>query len=348
LPRNRLGLAEWLIDPEHPLTARVTVNRYWQSLFGIALVKTTDDFGVRGEMPIHPELLDWLALELIGQGVGTRDWGPENRFEDRSLAPRPSPQAPSRWDVKRIQRLIVTSAAYRQSSRVTPEHLARDKDNRLLARGPRVRLSAEAIRDQTLAAAGLLEERIGGPSVRPYQPVDLWKELAYNPLEYTAQVYVQSKGADLYRRSLYTFRKRTVPPPVLALFDATDREVCTVSRNRTSTPLQALVLLNDTTFVEAARVLSQRVLRSAADDEARLNQLFVLVLARPPRTEETTVLRTQLAVERQTFRADPSAASQLLAVGQSPADPTLAPAELAAWTTLASVVLNLDEAVTNH
>ncbi|HUE74106.1 MAG TPA: DUF1553 domain-containing protein [Pirellulaceae bacterium] len=354
LPRNRLGLAQWLVNPDHPLTARVTVNRYWQSLFGTGLVKAADDFGVRGQMPSHPDLLDWLAVEFQGsgfrvQGSGQRGQETGNRGQDAD-----NPQSAicnlqlAAWDTKRILRQMVTSATYRQSSRVTPELLARDPSNRLLARGPRLRLCAEAIRDGALAAAGLLDERIGGPSVRPYQPADLWKELAYNPLEYTAQTYVPSRGADLYRRSLYTFWKRTVPPPAMAIFDATDREVCTVGRGRTSTPLQALVLLNDATYVEAARQIAQRVMRDARDNEARLKRLFLLVLSRPPRPEEAAVLLAQWSAERQSFRSDPAAAKELLAVGQSAVDPALNAAELAAWTTLASVLLNLDEAVTNH
>ncbi len=357
-PRNRLGLAQWLVSPEHPLTGRVTVNRFWQSLFGTGLVKTADDFGARGEMPSHPELLDWLAVEF-GQGTGDR--GTEGRrdretegqrdggTELHSLSHSVSPSLhPAVWDTKRLLRRLVSSATYRQSFRVTPELLARDPANRLLARGPRLRLSAEAIRDSALSAAGLLDERIGGPSVRPYQPADLWKELAYNPLEYTAQTYSPSKGADLYRRSLYTFWKRTVPPPAMALFDATDREVCTVSRNHTSTPLQALVLLNDPTYVEAARHLAQRVLSHSEDDAERLAHLYLLVLSRSPRKEEAAVLLEQLAHERRAFQADRQAAKDLLAVGESLADPALDVAELAAWTTIASVVLNLDEAVTNH
>ena len=318
LPRNRLGLARWLVRSDHPLTGRVAVNRFWQAFFGTGLVKSADDFGVRGEMPSHPELLDSLAVE----------------FAD--------------WDMKRILRRMVASAAYRQTSRVTPELMARDPQNRLLARGPRLRLSAEAIRDSALAAAGLLDGRIGGPSVRPYQPADLWKELAYNPLEYTAQTYVPSRGADLYRRSLYTFWKRTVPPPAMAIFDATDREVCSVSRSRTSTPLAALVLLNDSTYVEAARHLAQRAMHQSPDDRARLTDLFLRVLSRPPREEEISLLLGQLAHERRGFADDQQAATELLGVGESKADPALNPAELAAWTTLASVILNLDEAITNH
>ncbi|HZL87224.1 MAG TPA: DUF1553 domain-containing protein [Pirellulaceae bacterium] len=349
LPASRLDLAKWLVRPDHPLTGRVTVNRFWQAFFGTGLVKTADDFGVRGEPPSHAELLDWLAVEFAGQANGESRMANGARRQRNFLrhSPFATYHSPG-WDIKRLCRRIVTSATYRQSSSVTPELLARDGANRLLARGPRLRLSAEAIRDSALSAAGLLDGRIGGPSVRPYQPADLWKELAYNPLEYTAQTYVQSRGADLYRRSLYTFWKRTVPPPAMAIFDATDREICTVGRSRTSTPLSALVLLNDPTYVEAARHLAQRAIRHSPDDAGRLANLFLRVLSRPPREEEVALLLAQLAEERRTFASDPQAARDLLSVGESKADPALDPVELAVWTTVASIVLNLDEAITNH
>ena len=237
-PNNRLGFAQWLVDPANPLTARVTVNRFWQMYFGTGLVKTVEDFGSQGEWPSHPELLDWLATEFVRTG----------------------------WDVKAMQKLIVTSATYRQSSKVTPELLQRDPENRLLARGPRFRLPAEMIRDQALAVAGLLVEKLGGPSVKPYQPAGLWKELAMQDMD-----YVQSKGDDLYRRSLYTFWKRTVAPPDDDDFDAAERETCVVRETRTNTPLQALDLMNDVTFVEAARVLGQRMMKEGgATPDARL------------------------------------------------------------------------------
>jgi hypothetical protein len=365
LPRNRLGLAQWLVRPDHPLTGRVTVNRFWQTFFGTGLVKSADDFGVRGQRPSHPELLDWLAVEF-SQGTGDRSQGTEQFkvqsskckvVERENVASADVERGtlnlelaglPSAWDMQRILRKIVTSATYRQTSRISPQLLARDPENRLLARGPRLRLNAEAIRDSALAAAGLLDGRIGGPSVRPYQPTDLWKELAYNPLEYTAQTYVPSRGSDLYRRSLYTFWKRTVPPPAMAIFDANDREVCTVSRGRTSTPLAALVLLNDPTYVEAARHLAQRAIRRSSDDAERLTDLFLRVLSRSPREDEAALLLAQLAHERRAFEDDPQAALDLLSVGESKADPALKSAELAAWTTLTSVILNLDEAITNH
>ena len=223
---NRLGLARWLASPENPLTARVAVNRIWQHHFGQGLVKTAENFGIQGEPPSHPELLDWLATELIRTG----------------------------WDIKAMHRLIVTSATYRQASRVPPALLAHDPENRLLARGPRFRLSAEVVRDNALAIAGLLTIRLGGPSVKPYQPAGLWEELAGGAGE---GPYIQDKGPDLYRRSLYVYRKRTVPHPVLATFDAPSRETCQVKRSRTNTPLQALELLNDVAYVEAARGLAQ-------------------------------------------------------------------------------------------
>src|SRR5262249_39488791 len=232
---DRLALARWLVDGTNPLTGRVIVNRYWQMFFGTGLVKTAEDFGLQGESPSHPELLDWLAPEFTHGVSGGR-------------------QPPSAWSVKALPRLIVTSATYRQSSRVTPELLKRDPNNRLLGRGPRLRLSAEMLRDQALFVSGLLAERVGGPSVKPYQPKGLWEELA-------GIAYKQDHGEDLYRRSLYIFWKRTVAPPSMTTFDATAREACTVNRSRTNTPLQALTLMNDVTFVEASRVLAERVLR---------------------------------------------------------------------------------------
>jgi hypothetical protein len=319
-PENRLGLAQWLTQPDHPLVSRVIVNRLWQAFFGAGIVRTSEDFGSQGDLPSHPELLDWLATELVRSG----------------------------WNVKHVVRLIVTSATYRQSSAVTPDLLKRDPENRLLARGPRFRLSAEAIRDQALAASGLLEARIGGASVSPYQPPGLWEELMSREdgANWTAQTYVQSHGADLYRRTMYTFWKRTSPPPTLATFDAPDRETCTVRRARTNTPLQALILWNDPTYVEAARQLAERVLEGSTGDDARIAAVMERVLARPARAEETAVLRRVLDKSRQRFRADGSAALRLLDVGEVARNPVFDPAELAAWTIVAQTVLNLDEALT--
>lgn len=321
-PANRLGLAQWLIAAEQPLTARVIVNRFWQMLFGTGLVKTAEDFGSQGERPSHPELLDWLAVEFRESG----------------------------WDVKHLVRLMAQSATYRQSSAVTPELLAKDPENRLLARMSRLRLPAETIRDQALAAGGLLDPRIGGASVSPYQPPGLWEELMSREdgANWSAQTYVQSHGADLYRRTMYTFWKRTCPPPTLSTFDAPDREVCTVRRARTNTPLQALILMNDPTYVEAARKLAERVLGQASGVDERLAQMFRLVLARMPKSREAAVLRRILDEQIAKFRDDTEAALKLLSVGESSRDERIEPAELAAWAAVASVVLNLDEAVTRN
>jgi hypothetical protein len=302
---NRLALARWLVDPANPLTARVTVNRWWQMYFGAGLVRTVEDFGAQGERPAHPELLDWLATELLRTG----------------------------WDVKRLQKTIVTSAAYRQSSRVPPELLERDPENRLLARGPRFRLPAEMIRDQALAAAGLLVEKRGGPSVKPYQPDGLWKEIASDT------EYEQAKGEGLYRRSLYTYWKRTVVPPTMSTFDAPGREACTVRETRTNTPTQALALLNDVTYVEAARALAQR---SDADFG------FRRVLSRAPAAKEREILERAFRRSLERFRKDPESAKRLILVGDSKPDSSLDPAELAARTAVASLILNLDEAVTKE
>jgi len=318
---SRLGLAEWIVRRENPLTARVAVNRLWQMVFGIGLVRTSDDFGTQGEWPSHPELLDWLAVEFVDSG----------------------------WSTKHMLRLLVTSAAYRQSSRVTPELLERDPLNRLLARGPRFRMSAEMIRDAALAASGLLVERLGGPSVKPYQPPGLWEEVSINPSgnEFTAQVFKQDSGDALYRRSMYTFRKRTVPPPSLAIFDAPNREICIVRRARTNTPLQALVLMNDPTYVEAARTLAQRVLHeSGATSEERIDRAFALVLARPPVEEERRILIDLFESQRSVFASEPEDAAALLSVGDSLRDGALDAADFAALTAVASVILNLDEAIT--
>jgi hypothetical protein len=319
-PLNRLTLARWLVDPKHPLTARVAVNRFWQTYFGFGIVKTQEDFGVQGEAPVHPELLDWLATEFIKTG----------------------------WDIRAMQRLIVTSATYRQSSAVTPALHDRDPDNRLLARGPRGRLPAELVRDTALAASGLLNTEIGGPSVLPYQPKGLWEEMAFGE-GFSAQSYVQSHGRDLYRRGMYTFWKRTVPPASLATFDAPDREKCTARRALTNTPLQALILMNDPTYVEAARALAQRtILDGGKDDSSRLSYAFRLATARKPTGSESAVLRRLLQHRLEGFRKDPRAAARLVAVGESVRDTRVDIADLAAWTTVASAILNLDETITKQ
>jgi hypothetical protein len=263
LPRNRLGLARWLTDPRHPLTSRVVVNQYWQRYFGTGLVKSSEDFGAQGEWPSHPELLDWLATEFIRSG----------------------------WDVKAMQRLLVTSATYRQDARVTRELLDRDPENRLFAHGPRFRLDAENIRDVALSASGLLNGQVGGPSVYPYQPPGLWGQVSFEG----TRDYVQSAGADNYRRGLYTYWRRSIPYAGFTVFDAPSREVCTVRRPRTNTPLQALALMNDPVYVEAARALAQRILsRGGADLDARLRYAFRLVLARDPTASERAVLAAGL------------------------------------------------------
>lgn len=314
LPNDRLALARWLVDPQNPLTARVAVNRLWQMLFGVGLVKTVDDFGSQGEPPSHPELLDWLATEYIRLG----------------------------WDTKALIKLIVTSSTYRQSSRATPQLLARDPENRLLARGPRVRLSAEAIRDQALAAGGLLVREVGGPSVRPYQPAGLWNELT------GGEDYEPGTGADLYRRSLYTFWKRTIAPPTMLAFDAAGRETCVVRETRTNTPLQALALLNDVTFVEASHGLAQRMLSAGGAEDDRLIFGFRLVLARPPQPAELAILKSGLAAHRERYYAHPEAAEKLVSLGNSAAARHGDPCELAAYSAIASMILNLDEAITNE
>jgi hypothetical protein len=314
LPKNRLGLAKWLFSPRNPLTARVAVNRFWQQLFGEGLVRTPDDFGSRGEPPTHPELLDWLAVSF-------RDSG---------------------WNVKALLRTIVTSHTYRQRSELRlRDGQPFDLENRLLARGPSFRLSAEMLRDQALAVSGLLAPKIGGPSVKPPQPAGLWEAVSYNAEE----TYVPDAGAGRWRRSLYTYVKRQAPPPALLTFDGPTREKCVLRRPRTNTPLQALVLLNDETFVEAARVLGARSGLQAGSEQARLCELWRTVLVREPRPEEVGLLSGLLTRQRKRFAADPAAAGKLLAIGTAPR-PVGDPVEPAAWTVVAQAVLNLDEAVT--
>jgi len=320
LPMNRLGLAKWIVDPGNPLTARVAVNHFWQEDFGIGLVKTSEDFGSQGEQPSHPHLLDWLATEFVRTG----------------------------WNVKAMQRLIVTSSTYRQASEATPELEERDPENRLLARGPRFRLPAEEIRDNALAASGLLDDRIGGPSVYPYQPKGLWEEMSFGS-GFSGQTYTESTGRDLYRRSMYTIWKRTVPPAALSTFDAPDREKCTARRSVTNTPLQALVLLNDPTYVEAARFLAARALtQGGKTDTGRINLAFRLATGRIPNAQERAVLEEAMQEALADYRQHGNEATALLAVGASRCNPQLDPKELAAWTTVASMILNLDETITKQ
>ncbi len=316
-PANRLGLARWLVDPANPLTARVAVNRVWQMHFGAGLVRTSDDFGTQGELPSHPELLDWLAAEFVASG----------------------------WDVKALQRLIVTSATYRQSSRLTPELQERDPQNVLLARAPRLRLEAEHIRDNALTVSGLLHRRVGGPSVRPHQPAGLWEQVAVGG-DYTSQTYVPSRGADLYRRGVYTYWKRSLPHPSLVAFDAPTREQCSTARPRTNTPLQSLVLLNDPGFVEAARALAHRVLaEGGADEAARLRHAFRLCTARDPDAHELGLLRLFHAEQQAHYRQHSAQAKALSSGEEAPAQDVR---ELAAWTAVANLLLNLDETITRE
>jgi hypothetical protein len=310
-PRNRLGLAQWLVDRQNPLTARVAVNRIWQLYFGTGLVKSAEDFGRQGEWPTHPELLDWLASEFMETG----------------------------WDVKRLHRVIVTSSTYRQSSAVTPALLARDPDNRLLARGPRLRLPAEMVRDQALAASGLLVEQLGGPSVKPLQPPGLWSELT------GSDDYVPGSGSELVRRSLYTYWKRTIPPPSMSAFDASTREFCSVRQSRTNTPLQALALMNEELYVSAARALALRTMRGETEPARRITLAMQLILGRDPNAEELRLLSSALERHKQRFAAAGDDAARLLA---SDAAAEFAVAEQAAYTLVCATILNLDEAVTKQ
>jgi hypothetical protein len=314
-PNNRLGLARWLVDRSNPLTARVTVNRFWQSYFGFGIVKTVDDFGSQGEWPVHPELLDWLAINFMD----------------------------TRWNVKALQKTIVMSATYRQSSKVSSDLLRKDPDNRLLARGARLRLGPEIIRDQALAVSGLLVEKVGGPSVKPYQPPGLWQELA------GGKGYAQDEGEGLYRRSLYTYWKRTSAPPFMINFDSPNREQCTVFENRTNSPLQALNLMNDVTFLEASRKLAERMIAEVGSSpEQRIQYGYRLIFARAPRTAQAAVLlKTLLEFERNYHEAGMTAQAYL-DQGKSPVRPGADVAELASYTTIASLMLNLDEAITKE
>ena len=308
---NRLRFARWLVQPDHPLTARVTVNRFWQMLFGTGIVKTSENFGLQGEYPSHPELLDWLATGFIDSG----------------------------WDIKEMLRTIVTSATYRQASEIAPEALEADPENRMLARGPRQRLPAQMIRDQALTVSGLLVDQVGGPSVKPYQPEGLWDQ--------ASQRYDQSEGDDLYRRSLYTYWKRTLAPPSMLAFDSSTRETCIVRTDRTNTPLQALNLMNDVTYVEAARRLAERVMaEGGGTPEERIAYAYTLATARRPRPEVQDVLASGFHDYLDAYRADRAAALELVTVGESPRDETLDIAELASYTMVSSMILNLDRTIT--
>lgn len=314
LPRNRLGLARWLVDDANPLTSRVTVNRFWQQVFGTGLVETSEDFGAQGETPSHPELLDYLAVDFRESG----------------------------WDVKRFFRTLVTSATYRQAATATPDKLDADPENRLLSRGPRFRMDAEMVRDYALAASGLLVRTIGGPSVKPYQPDGVWATVAM-PQSNTGR-YEADTGDKLFRRSLYTFWKRSAPPASMDIFNAPTREHTTVRRERTNTPLQALVTMNDTQFVEASRYLAQRAMREAGDDfERRLNYVTTRLVARDFTDPERAVARRTYDRFLDLYRADTAEARRLLEVGDSAFDAALPLTDSAAWTMLASQLMNLDE-----
>jgi hypothetical protein len=313
LPRNRLGLAQWVLRPEQPLTARVVVNRFWSEVFGVGLVKTAGDFGVSGELPSNQELLDWLAIEF-------RDSG---------------------WDVKKLFKLIVTSSTYRQSAITTREKLDKDLDNRLLSRGPRFRMDAEMVRDYALATSGLLSDKIGGPSVKPYQPPGVWEAVAM--IGSNTRDYQQDKGEGLYRRSMYTFWKRAAPPASMDIFNAPTREACTMVRERTNTPLQALVTLNDPQFFEAARHLAEQAVKSNASAEGRMNYMAERLLARPLAAKESEIVHGSLDKFQQHYAANADAASKVITVGESKPEPSIPPAELAAWTMVANELMNLDE-----
>jgi hypothetical protein len=317
-PLNRLGLARWLVAPNHPLTARVAVNRFWLQIFGTGLVKTAEDFGSQGEPPSHPELLDWLAVQFQDDG----------------------------WDVKRFMKRLVMSATYMQSSRLTPEGLARDPANRLLARGPRFRLDAEIVRDQAFFLGGMLVERIGGPSVKPPQPAGLWEAVGYTDSN-TARFTADSGAEKVQRRSLYTFWKRTSPPPQMTALDAPSRESCQVRRERTNTPLQALLLLNEPQMVEASRALAARTLREAGPTtDERLSYLFRLATSRLPDAQDLAELNKALQDFTAHYTKDGDAAKSLINLGASRPDPRCHPGELAAWTMIGNVILNLDEVLT--
>ena len=306
---NRLGLARWLASSEHPLTGRVVVNRLWEQLFGTGIVESTENLGVQADWPSHPQLLDWLAVDLAENG----------------------------WDLKRLLKQIVTSATYRQDHTITAEKLARDPDNRLLGRGPRVRLSAEMVRDQALAVSGLLVEKLGGPSVWVYQPAGLWEEVEKRGK------FVQDHGEKLYRRSLYTRIRKTVAPPSMLLFDMPSREFCSVRRARTNTPLQALALMNEVTYVEAAKKFAERMMANGASAEERIAWAFRVATARQPKPRELETLVGGYQRRLAHYQDDPKAAEQLLAQGESRVADGIDRAELAALTTVANILLNLDE-----
>lgn len=312
-PQSRLQFAQWLVDRENPLTARVAVNRVWQQIFGMGLVKTSENFGTQGELPSHPELLDWLAVELIESG----------------------------WDIRHIQKLILQSTTYRQSSETTPAREKEDPENRFLARAPRYRLHAFALRDSLLASSGLLVEKIGGIPAKPYMPPKIWRAISNN-------TYKQGTGDDLYRRSVYTFWRRTIPPPMMVNFNSADREVCIVRKDRTNTPLQALTQMNNIAFVEAARFLAERMIEHSVDPRIAIEFGFISLVSRKPRKAELILLLDAYSEFEKHYRAQPKAAKALLSVGQKKRNENLELTEHAALTMVASLLMNLDEAVTRE
>jgi hypothetical protein len=315
-PRNRLGLAQWTVTKENPLTARVFVNQIWQEFFGTGLVKTTGDFGMQGNLPTHPALLDWLAADFMEHG----------------------------WDVKRLVKQIVMSATYRQSSEVTEQHLAIDPDNQFLARAPRIRLKAELIRDMVLSTSNLLNREIGGPSVKPYQPGGLWEGATSG--RGVLKTYEQDHDGALYRRGMYTFIKLTLPPPSMAVFDASNRDQCEVKRSRTNTPLQAFVMMNDPTVLEASRVLAQHLLAQNRPVESRIAAAFRTIICRKATPKEMGILQEYYAEQLQQFRDKKLNALKTLAVGESKIDKTLDADESAALMKVVSTIYNLEEAIT--
>jgi hypothetical protein len=315
---SRLDLAHWIVDEKNPLTARVTVNRFWQQLLGAGLVRTPGDFGAQGDPPTHPELLDWLASEFVRSG----------------------------WNVKHLVHLIVTSRTYRQSSDVTPALLELDPTNKLLARSPRFRLDGEVLRDQALVLGGLLEPAIGGAPVRPYQPINIWEPVAFGGSN--TKTYVQDHGTALYRRSLYTFWKRTAPAPSFTTFDSPSRETFCTGRGRSNTPLQALALMNDVQHFEAARAFAERLLAEKFTETQRLDFAFLKVTTLTPTPDEHALLAEALATHRAHFSKDTVAAEKILTNGESKSTSTAPAPEIAAWTMVANLLLNLDEVVTRN
>jgi hypothetical protein len=344
---TRLDLARWLVSPEHPLTARVTVNRLWQQFFGVGLVKTSYDFGAQGEPPSHPELLDWLAIRFA-LGRGERGMGRAKDSAASDLTPYPSPLAPVRpWDVKALVKLMLTSAAFRQSSVVSPQALQRDPENRLYARGPRFRLDAEQIRDNALYVSGLINLELGGKGVNPYQPPNIWEPVAYTGSN--TRYYKQDTGSALYRRSLYTFIKRTAPPPYMSNFDAPNREQFCSRRDRTDTPLQALQLMNDVQHFEAARAFAERIIQDGGKTpEERITFLYRTVLSRTPEADELKIVREEFEKHLARYEKDVEAANEVVDAGESEPNRDLNPTVVAAWTLTANMILNLDETVTRN